>query len=342
MMPRVLVTGGAGYIGSHACKALAAAGFLPVAFDDLSRGHASAVKWGPLVHGNLLDEAALDDAFAMHRPVAVLHFAGLAYVGESVEDPLAYYRTNVCGSLALADALRRHGAPPIVFSSSCAVYGVSAAGVIDEQHPRAPINPYGRSKNMVECLLRDCGHAYGVRSVCLRYFNCAGADPDGELGEDHDPEPHIIPRILAAAAGELEVLEIYGGDYPTPDGTAVRDYVHVSDLAAAHVAALRYLLDGGDSIALNLGIGRGYSVRDVIGAGERVTGRRIRTRVRDRRPGDPPVLVASPDLAHAVLGWQARYDDLDDMIATAWAWRRRQSADEAPAPVVERSSADIV
>ncbi|MBK8907085.1 MAG: UDP-glucose 4-epimerase GalE [Rhodospirillales bacterium] len=341
MTPRVLVTGGAGYIGSHACKALASAGFLPVAFDDLSRGHASAVKWGPLVHGSLLDAEALADVVAVHRPVAVLHFAGLAYVGESVEDPLAYYRTNVCGSMVLVDAVRAHGGPPIVFSSSCAVYGVSAAGVIDEQHPRAPINPYGRSKNMVECLLRDCEPAYGLRSVCLRYFNCAGADPEGELGEDHDPEPHIIPRILAAAAGETGAFDIYGGDYPTPDGTAVRDYVHVSDLAAAHVAALRYLLDGGDSLALNLGIGRGYSVREVVGAGERVTGRRIRTQVRDRRPGDPPILVASPGLARAVLGWQARYDDLDDMIATAWAWRCRRSADARRAPAADRTSSNV-
>lgn len=340
MTPRVLVTGGAGYIGSHACKALAAAGFVPVAYDDLTRGHASAVRWGPLVHADLLDEAALADAFAVHRPVAVLHFAGLAYVGESAEAPLAYYRTNVSGSLALVDAVRAHGAPPIVFSSSCAVYGVSAAGVIDEHHPRAPINPYGRSKNMVECLLRDCGHAYGLRSVCLRYFNCAGADPEGELGEDHDPEPHVIPRILAAAAGEIDAFEIYGADYPTPDGTAVRDYVHVSDLAAAHVDALRYLLEGRDSIALNLGIGRGYSVREVIGAGERVTGRRIRTRICDRRPGDPPVLVASPDLARAVLGWQAHITSLDDMIETAWSWRRRRSDGAVPAPVAEPAAAD--
>jgi UDP-arabinose 4-epimerase len=321
----VLVTGGAGYIGSHACKALAAAGWTPVAYDNLSRGHAHAVKWGPLVEGDILDAAALDRAFARFRPQAVLHFAAFAYVGESVERPTEYYRNNFAGALQLVEAMRRHGCDRLVFSSTCAVYGLAEVGVLDEDQPRAPINPYGRSKNMVEQLLVDCAQAHGLRSVSLRYFNCAGADPDGEIGEEHDPEPHLIPRALLAAAGALDRLEIYGTDYPTPDGTAVRDYIHVSDLANAHVAALDHLRQGGETVALNLGIGRGFSVREVVAAAERISGRRVPTLARPRRPGDPPVLVAEAGRARARLGWQPRFSDLDEIIATAWNWQQRRA-----------------
>lgn len=264
MTQRVLVTGGAGYIGSHACKALAAAGYRPVVYDDLSRGHAAAVKWGPLEQGNLLDRETLADVITRYRPVAVLHFAAFAYVGESVEEPLKYYRNNVGGSVSLVETVRRFSPIPVVFSSSCAVYGLSSSDALDEDHPRAPINPYGHSKNMTEQVFRDCDAGYGLRSVSLRYFNCAGSDPDGELGEDHDPEPHVIPRVLSAAADSETTFDIYGTDYPTADGTAVRDYIHVTDLAEAHVAALRYLLDGGETISLNLGIGRGFSVRELV------------------------------------------------------------------------------
>ena len=317
-MARVLVTGGAGYIGSHACKALAAAGHRPVAFDDLSTGHRRAVKWGPLIAGDILDRTALDAAIAEHRPEAVLHFAAHAYVGESVENPARYYRNNIAGTLVLLDAMLAAGVLRIVFSSSCTVYGTPEHTPIAESAPLGPVNPYGWSKRMVEQVLADYNAAYGLAYASLRYFNACGADPDGEIGEWHDPETHLIPRVLMAASGRLPRLDIFGDDYPTPDGTAIRDYVHVTDLAEAHVTALGLLGGGTKSIALNLGTGAGHSIRQVIAAAERATGRQVPVKVGARRAGDPPVLVADPAAARQAIGFAPRYSDLDTVMRTAW------------------------
>jgi UDP-arabinose 4-epimerase len=317
-MARVLVTGGAGYIGSHACKALAAAGHRPVAFDDLSTGHRRAVKWGPLIAGDILDRTALDAAIAEHRPEAVLHFAAHAYVGESVENPARYYRNNIAGTLVLLDAMLAAGVLRIVFSSSCTVYGTPERTPIAESAPLGPVNPYGWSKRMVEQVLADYNAAYGLAYASLRYFNACGADPDGEIGEWHDPETHLIPRVLMAASGRLPRLDIFGDDYPTPDGTAIRDYVHVTDLAEAHVTALGLLGGGTKSIALNLGTGAGHSIRQVIAAAERATGRQVPVKVGARRAGDPPVLVADPAAARQAIGFAPRYSDLDTIMRTAW------------------------
>lgn len=315
---RVLVTGGAGYIGSHTCKLLAHHGYEPVVFDNLSRGHRHNVKWGPFIEGDLLDRPALIRAFEDYRPSAVIHFAALAYVGESMGHPISYYRNNFCGSLNLVETMSDFGCPYLVFSSTCAVYGLSQVEAIKENHPKTPINPYGHSKRMVEQLLEDCGRTHGLRSVSLRYFNAAGAHPDGDLTEEHEPETHLIPLVLQSAAGLREAIEVFGTDYPTPDGTAVRDYIHVCDLAEAHVAALRYMEAGGATAALNLGTGNGHSVRAVISAAERVTGRAVEVRTVGRRPGDPPVLVATAETASRVLNWTPKYVDLDDIVRTAW------------------------
>ena len=315
----VLVTGGAGYIGSHGCKRLAQAGFLPVTYDNLSRGHRHFVKWGPLEEGDIGDAAALDRAIERHRPVAIMHFAALTYVGESVAEPAMYYRTNVSGSLALLDAARRHGIRSFVFSSTCATYGPPERLPIAEDTPQQPIHPYGSSKLMIERMLADFGSAYGLRWSALRYFNASGADPDGEIGESHDPETHLIPLVLMAAAGERPHIDILGDQYPTHDGTCIRDYIHVSDLAEAHLLALRYLLAGGASRAFNLGTGVGHTVREVVRAAERVTGRPVPVRLAPARPGDSPSLVADPSLAEAVLGFRARFG-LEESIETAWRW----------------------
>jgi UDP-glucose-4-epimerase GalE len=323
-MPAILVTGGAGYVGSHACKALAAAGYTPVAYDNLGRGHRELVRWGPLEVGDLADRARLDEVFARHRPEAVMHFAAFAYVGESVQDPALYYRNNVGGTLELVEATRRAGVAALVFSSTCSTYGVPERMPIDEDTPQRPINPYGATKLAIERMLADYAAAYGLRSVSLRYFNAAGCDPDGETGERHDPETHVIPRVLMAAAGEIGHVEVFGTDYPTPDGTCLRDYIHVADLAQGHVQALDYLKRGGATTAVNLGTGRGFSVREVIAAAERVTGRRIPVREAPRRAGDPPVLVADPARARALLGFAPRYTELVPIVATAWRWHTRQ------------------
>jgi len=329
-MKAVLVTGGAGYVGSHACKALAAAGYTPVSFDNLHRGRRSAVKWGPLVEGDILDRAALDSAFAAHRPVAVMHFAALAYVGESVQQPALYFRNNVGGSLNVIEAACDHGRVPIVFSSTCATYGVPARALIAESDPQLPVNPYGASKLMVERMLADIGRANGLRSIALRYFNAAGADPDGETGECHDPETHLIPLVLQAAADSGAHVTIHGDTYPTPDGTCVRDYIHVSDLASAHVLALDALLGGHTGGAYNLGTGQGHSVREVIDAARRVTGRTVNVQVGHPRPGDPPTLVAAIGRAREDLGWVPKLPALDDIVATAWKWHQLQWAGSAP------------
>ena len=271
----VLVTGGAGYIGSHACKALARSGFTPICYDNLSRGHAWAVQWGPLEQGELLDQARLEDVLHRYKPCAVMHFAALAYVGESVAEPALYYRNNVGGSLALLQSMRAAGVRHFIFSSTCATYGIPRRLPMTEAHPQDPINPYGTSKLMVEKMLMDFSKAYELRSVSLRYFNAAGADPEGEIGEAHDPETHLIPLALKAAAGDLPQLEIYGDDYDTADGTCIRDYIHVTDLADAHVKACQYLLDDGDTTCLNLGNETGFSVREIIDRIENITAKKI-------------------------------------------------------------------
>ncbi|HSD41740.1 MAG TPA: UDP-glucose 4-epimerase GalE [Burkholderiales bacterium] len=323
-MSTILVTGGAGYVGSHACKALAAAGHTPVVYDNLSRGHREFARWGPLEVGDIGDAARLDAVFARHRVDAVMHFAALAYVGESVSEPALYYRNNVGGTLELLEAMRRAGVRRLVFSSTCATYGVPERMPITEDLPQQPINPYGMSKLVVERMLRDYDAAYGLRSVSLRYFNAAGCDPDGEVGEDHDPETHLIPRVLMAADGALPHVEIFGTDYSTPDGTCLRDYVHVADLAEGHVQALGYLERGGATTAINLGTGRAFSVREVIAAAERVTGRRVPVREAARRAGDPPVLVADAARARAVLGFAPRFTEIEPIVETAWRWHKRK------------------
>jgi UDP-arabinose 4-epimerase len=317
---KVLVTGAAGYVGSHACKALAQAGLQPIGLDNLERAGLEELPWGPLEVADTRDRSALDDVLRRHRPAAAMHFAAYAYVGESVAKPGLYYRNNVLGTLTLLEALRDAGIDKLVFSSSCATYGIPNSVPIDEDHPQQPINPYGASKLMVERMLADFDHAHGLRYVALRYFNAAGADPDGEIGERHDPETHAVPLAIQAALGERPAFELYGTDYPTPDGTAIRDYVHVSDLARAHVRALGYLREGAASTALNLGTGTGHSVREVVTAVEQVTGRQVPLRAAPRRAGDPPALVANPARARAILGWSAQFDDLVGIVRTAADW----------------------
>ena len=322
MAKTILVTGGAGYIGSHAAKALAGAGYTPVTFDSLATGNRWAVRWGPLEVGDILDAARLHDVFKAYRPAGVMHFAALALVGESVRAPHLYYRANVAGALNLIDACRIHDVGAFVLSSTCAIYGTPAALPIAEDAPKQPINPYGASKLMAERILADYGAAHGLRSVALRYFNAAGADPDGEIGERRDVETHLVPLALDAITGRRAPLQVLGTDYPTADGTAVRDYIHVVDLAAAHVRALDYLLAGGGSRALNLGSGRGWSVNEVIATAERVTGRRVPRTVAPRRPGDPPALVADPAAAKALLGDDlTQRSSLESIVATAWRWQ---------------------
>ncbi len=323
-MATVLVTGGAGYIGSHACKALAGAGHKPVAYDNLSRGHAQAVRWGPLEEGDILDQARLEAVLARHRPDAVMHFAALAYVAESVADPAIYYRNNAQGVLSLLEAMRAKGVDRLVFSSSCATYGAPSTTPIREDAPQAPINPYGASKLMGERMIADYVAAYGLRAVAMRYFNAAGADPDGEIGEAHDPETHLIPLLLDAAATGGR-FTIFGDDYPTADGSCVRDYVHVADLAHAHVLACERLDALADLTAYNLGAGQGASNFEVLDAVRRRTGCAIEADVGPRRPGDPAVLTADPTRAMRELGWTPRLSTLDDIIDTAWRWRKQSA-----------------
>lgn len=320
---RILVTGGAGYIGSHTAKVLAAAGHEPVSFDDMSQGHEWAVRWGPLERGSLSDPARLAEVFASARIDAVVHFAASALVGESMTDPAKYFRNNAVGTLNLLEAMRAAGVGTIVFSSTCATYGTPVRVPIDETHPQAPMNPYGESKLMVEKMLRWYGDAYGLRWIALRYFNAAGADPDAEIGEDHDPESHLIPLVIGAARGTRPAVKILGTDYGTPDGTAVRDYVHVMDLADAHLRALDRLRADTPSQAINLGTGRGHSVREVVDTVARVSGRIVPAVESPRRPGDPPELVAAPARAREVLGWTCQYADLETIVRHAWAWHER-------------------
>jgi UDP-glucose-4-epimerase GalE len=318
----ILVTGGAGYVGSHACKVLAAAGYTPVVFDNLSRGHERAVRFGPLEVGELADRDRLDEVFARHRPAAVLHFAALAYVAESVAEPELYHRNNVLGSLNLLEAMVGARVAAIVFSSTCAVYGAPADGLLVEDMPCAPVNPYGETKMKVEQHLADFSRDHGFRYAALRYFNAAGAAPDDGLGEDHEPETHLIPLVLDVAAGRRSDITVFGNDYETPDGTCVRDYIHVLDLADAHVRALEYLLADKGNLTLNLGTGSGYSVNEVIETAHQVTGKPIATVTGPRRDGDPPLLVANASCAHEVLGW-APTRGLSDQISDAWTWHQK-------------------
>jgi UDP-glucose-4-epimerase GalE len=321
----ILVTGGAGYIGSHTCKTLAAAGYRPVVLDNLVYGHRSAVKWGPFVRGDLADATSLGGLIRRFKVSAIIHFAAYAYVGESMEWPGKYFQNNVAGTLNLLEAARVHGVEQFVFSSTCATYGVPRDLPISEEHRQTPVNPYGESKLFIERALAWYDSAHEFRSVALRYFNAAGADPDGEIGEDHEPETHLIPLVIQAAAGDRPHIDVYGTDYPTPDGTAIRDYIHVTDLAAAHVAALAYLEKGGATKAINLGTGEGHSVRQVIHEVEQYTGCPVPVRESPRRAGDPPVLVADAHLAERVLGWTPHHSSLPEIIATAWNWHQGRS-----------------
>lgn len=315
-MKRILVTGGAGYVGSHACKAFARAGYEVFTFDNLSRGWREAVKFGPLIEGDLLDPAALDRAMAEAEPDIVAHFAAFAYVGESMAEPATYYRNNVAGSLNLLDAMGRHGVDRLIFSSSCATYGVPDALPIDEETPQRPINPYGASKLMVERMIADHAAAYGLSAVSLRYFNAAGLDPEGELFERHEPETHVIPlAIEAARAGRA--FTVNGTDFPTPDGTAIRDFIHVTDLADAHVRAAAYCETHPAAVALNLGTGTGTSVAQIVAAVSSATARTIDVDSGPRRPGDPAELVASPRRAREALGWEPQLSDIDTIVRTA-------------------------
>jgi UDP-arabinose 4-epimerase len=324
----VLIVGGAGYIGSQTAKAVAAAGLEPIVFDNLVYGHEWAVKWGPLVRGDLADRALLVDVMKRHGVDAVIHFAAYAYVGESVTNPRKYFGNNVAGSLNLLDAMLDAGVRDVVFSSTCATYGEPQKVPISEDHPQSPVNPYGESKLAVEKMLHWYAQAYGLRYAALRYFNAAGADPDGQVGEDHDPETHLIPLAIDAALRSNAELQIFGTDYPTPDGTAIRDYIHVVDLAEAHLRALAKLRDGqtndAAALRLNLGTGRGHSVREVVAAVRKVTGRDVRVREVGRRAGDPPALVADACQAATVLGWQPRYPELEIIVEHAVRWRERR------------------
>jgi len=326
MKGRILITGGAGYIGSHANLQLVSRGYETIILDNLVYGHRELVKDGEFLLGDTGDRELLELLFRNYRIDAVMHFAAFAYVGESVTSPALYYHNNVVNTLTLLEAMRTANVDKIVFSSTCATYGNPLATPITEEHPQQPINPYGRSKLMIEQILEDYSRVYGLRYVSLRYFNAAGADPQTRVGELHEPETHLIPLALEAAIDPSRSLSIFGTNYDTPDGTCIRDYIHVSDLASAHDLALQYLMDGGASDVFNLGNGQGFSVKDVIDCAQKITGKGLQVIQADRRPGDPPKLVGSAEKARATLGWNPQYEDLDVMVETAWKWlskRRR-------------------
>jgi UDP-arabinose 4-epimerase len=320
-MTTILVTGGAGYIGSHTCRAVAASGYTPVVYDNLCRGHADFVRWGPLVVGDVLDRAALDRTFAQYRPAAVIHFAALAYVGESVSDPLSYYKTNTAGMVNVLEAMTAAATDKIVFSSSCAIYGIPDSVPIAESAAQRPISPYGRSKLMCEQMIKDTAAAGNLRFVILRYFNAAGAEPSGDLPERHEPETHLIPLALDAAMGKAPPLHVFGTDYATRDGTCERDFIHVSDLAAAHVAAISRI-DDDMAREFNLGAGQAHSVLEVVSCVERIVGKPVPLVHAARRPGDPPSLFADPASAQRHLGFQPKHSRLETIVETAWRSRR--------------------
>ena len=324
MKPKILVVGGAGYIGSHMVLQLAHAGYDVVVFDNLSNGHRDAVLAGELVIGDLADRAALSRLFTAHRFDAVMHFASSIQVGESMQLPARYYANNVGNTLHLIETMVEHGVQRLIFSSTAAIFGDPIRIPIDEAHPRQPVNPYGWSKWMVEQILADCDRAHGLRYVALRYFNAAGAHPEGLLGERHQPETHLIPLVLQAASGRRAHIGVFGTDYDTPDGTCIRDYIHVQDLADAHLLALDWLMQGKGSVAFNLGNGSGFSIREVIRAVEAVTGQRVAVQDLPRRPGDPAVLVADSTYARAALGWQPQFTNLHDIVQHAWQWESKR------------------
>ncbi len=325
MTANIVVTGGAGYVGSHVCKALSVAGYRPITFDNLCRGNKDAVKWGPLEIVDMEDRSHLTALLEKYMPATVIHMAAYTYVGESTERPDLYFRNNLIGTLSLAEAMVAAGRKNIVFSSSCAVYGSPDGSTIDEHTALAPRSPYAASKVMAEQILMDFSRSFGLSSVSLRYFNAAGADPEAEIGESHDPETHLIPRAIQAAKGEIDALELFGTDYETPDGTAIRDYVHVSDLAQAHLAAMAYLQNGGPSTAFNLGNDRGYSVREILAAVAKTIGHPVPVKEVGRRLGDAPTLVANSSKAKLEIGWQPQYSDIETIISTAVRWNDVQS-----------------
>jgi len=321
-MKNVLIIGGAGYIGSHMSKYLAKRNYSPIVLDNLVHGHREAVRWGPFMEGSMDDPELLASAFETYPIDVVMHFGAFCYVGESVEDPSKYYRNNVAATITLLERMIEHHVDKFIFSSSCATYGEPEGIPITENHPQNPINPYGRSKFMVEQILQDFAHAYGLRYVSLRYFNAAGADPEGEIGEDHDPETHLIPLVLRTAMGQRDAIHIFGTEYPTKDGTCIRDYIHVDDLAQAHFLALERLLNESPGGTYNLGNGTGFSVREVIEVARKVTGRDIPIKITEKRPGDPAVLIGSSKKAMMELGWKPRFNDLHTVIETAWHWHK--------------------
>jgi UDP-arabinose 4-epimerase len=316
----ILVTGGAGYIGSHTCKALASAGFVPITYDNLCRGHAWMVRWGPMERGDIADNDRLTQIIKQYRPLATLHFAGYGYVAESMQLPQLYIRNNIVNTYLMMETLREAGMTRIIFSSSCAIYGGVHNQRIDENAEQKPLNTYGFSKLAIERMLSDYSRAHHFRSISLRYFNAAGADPEGELGEFHDPEPHFIPNVLRVASGREPFVQINGNDHPTPDGTCVRDFTHVSDIASAHVSALQRLLCEDLVGAYNLGSGNGYSLRQIVDIAKRVTGRSIPVEIGPKRIGDPPYAVANASLAQTALGWRPMYCDIEQTIEHAWRW----------------------
>jgi UDP-glucose 4-epimerase len=322
---KILVVGGAGYIGSHMVKQLHNQGMEVVTFDSLETGFEDAVRYGTLIKGDLKDSQALEQLFSSNDFDAVMHFASYIQVGESVREPAMYYKNNVSNTLNLLDAMVKHGVKHFVFSSTAAIFGSPSYTPIDEEHPRAPINPYGRSKLMIEQILKDYDHAYGLKSACLRYFNAAGADPEGELGERHDPETHLIPLILQAASGRRPSITIFGTDYDTPDGTCIRDYIHINDLCDAHMLALNKIRNEGNSVRFNLGNGDGYSVKEVLTTAEAVVGKSIPVEYGERRAGDPDRLIADSSRARKELGWNPVYSSLEDIITHAWQWEKKQS-----------------
>ena len=322
-MRTIFVTGGAGYVGSHCCKAFAEVGWAVVVYDNLKHGWRDMVKWGRLIEGDILDRARLDAAMAEIKPDAVAHFAALISVGESVEDPALHYENNSVGAFNILQAMRANGVDKIIFSSTAATYGVPQVVPIPEEHPQQPINPYGWSKLLVEQMLRDYSAAYGLKFAALRYFNAAGADPSGELGERHEPETHVIPLAARGALDPGYTFRIFGDDFDTRDGTCVRDYIHVSDLASAHKAALDYLFAGGESGAFNLGTGEGVTVKEIAAAVEKAAGRTLPREIGPRRAGDPPALIASNQKAREVLGWTPRHSSIDEIVADAWRWHQK-------------------